>query len=91
MLQGNLIAAFQYLKGAHRKPGEGLSRRARSDRMKGSGFKLQKSLFRLGKKKIKKKLFTLRVVRHWNRLPRETVDAPSWKHSRPGWMWLWAA
>ncbi|KFW73217.1 hypothetical protein AS28_06556, partial [Pygoscelis adeliae] len=25
----------------------------------------------------RKELFTLRVVRHWNRLPREVVDAPS--------------
>ncbi|KFQ15624.1 hypothetical protein N330_03989, partial [Leptosomus discolor] len=25
----------------------------------------------------RKKLFTLRVVRHWNRLPKEVVDAPS--------------
>jgi len=25
----------------------------------------------------RKKFFTLRVVRHWHRLPREAVDAPS--------------
>ncbi|KFU84856.1 hypothetical protein M959_09216, partial [Chaetura pelagica] len=25
---------------------------------------------------IRKKLFTMRVVRHWNRLPREAMDAP---------------
>ena len=26
---------------------------------------------------IRKKSFTLRVVRHWNWLPRDVVDAPS--------------
>jgi len=61
-------------EGAYKKAGEGLFTRACSDRTRENGFKPKEGRFRFDKRK---KFFTLRVVGHWNRLPRAAVDAPS--------------
>jgi len=66
--------AFQYLKGASRNAGEGFFVKACSDWTRGNGFKLEEG--RLSPD-IRKKFFTVRVVRLWNRLHREVVEAPS--------------
>jgi len=73
-LRGHLTVAFQYFKGAYKKAGEGLFTRVWSDRTRGNGSKLKGGRFRLD---IRKKFFTVRVVSHWHRLPREAVAAPS--------------
>jgi len=53
-LQGDLKAAFQYLKGAYRKDGENLFSRACCDRTRSNSFKLREGRFRLD---IRKKFF----------------------------------
>jgi len=73
-LWGDLIAACQYLKGTYRNDGENLFTRACCDRTRSNSFKLREGRFRLH---IRKKYFTMRVVKHRNRLPREVVEAPS--------------
>jgi len=61
-------------EGAYRKDGEGLFTRVCNDRTGGDGCKLKEGRFRLD---IRKKIFTMRVAKHWHMLPREAVAAPS--------------
>jgi len=66
--------AFQYLKGVYRKDRDNLFNKTCCDRTRSNGFKLREGRFRLD---IRKKVFTLKAVKHWNRLPREVVEASS--------------
>jgi len=59
---------------SYKKDGDKLFSRAWCDRIGGNGFKLKAGRFRLD---IRKTFLTMRVVKHWKRLPREVADAPS--------------
>jgi len=70
----DLLVTFQYFKGPYRNDRENIFSKACCDRTRHNGFKLREGRFRLD---IRKKFFAMKLVKHWNGLPRQIVEAPS--------------
>jgi len=48
----------------------------------GAHIEIQKILPKLNK------TFTVRVIKHWNLLPKATVGLHPWRHSEFYWKWI---
>ena len=74
-LREDLINVCKYLKGGGRQMDVArLFLVVCSNRTRSSGLKLEHRKFHIN---TWKKFFMVRVMKHWNRLPREVVESPS--------------
>ena len=80
--RGYLLALCSFLRRGRGEGGADLFSLGSRDRTRGNGPKLRRGKFRLD---IRKHFFTERVVKHWNRLPREVINVPSWSEFKRHW------
>jgi len=70
--QGNLVNVHKYLKGGCKEDGARLFSVVPRDTTRGNGHKPKHKRFPLN---IRKQFFTVRVIKHWNKLPRNVVKS----------------
>lgn len=80
--KGNFTALYNYLKGKQ----DGCLLLLQGNRTSRNGLSLHHRRFRM---KIRKKFFTEKMVKHWNRLSKELVGSPPWKCLRNDWTGIW--
>jgi len=72
-LRGESYQYIQNLKRGCKEEGARFFSVVPSDRTRGNGHKVKHGRFPWN---IQKNFFTVRVTRHWHRLPREVVESP---------------
>ena len=83
-LRGDLIALFQYLKGAYSKSRLGLFSLVASDRTRGNGHELCQGKFRLV---IRKHFFTEGLLSTGIGFPGRWLNLHPWMLLKTVWMW----
>jgi len=81
-LRGDLINVYKYLQVGCQEDGARLFSVVPNNRISSNGHELKHRKFQLN---MRKNFFTLSVMEHWNRLPREVVESLLWRYSRPVW------